>query len=184
MPEKEAGSQDVVPSVHTQGAQTYIEQVLAMHETIPYFAIPRSPQDLQRVNSTASLPPEFIELAATAISLTEDLRRGTSDANRVRDLMDFATAYAPLADRLEATAKFLQYSINLARSLAGREALATYELAKRLIKNPAMSGLTPYVDNMRLALGVRARIVKARAARRRAAAAESPDAVEPEPSEP
>jgi hypothetical protein len=180
MPEKEPRSEYAVRSQHTRGAQMHIDQVVAMRDTIPYFAIPESPKDLLRVNSTASLPPEFIELTTVASIFSEDLRRVSSDPNRVRDLMDFADAYAPLAAEFEVAAKFLRYSINRARSIAGREALMTYELAKRLCKNPANGELLPHVEDMRRALGVRARTLKARAARRRmAAAAESPEPSEP-----
>jgi hypothetical protein len=52
-----------------------------------------------------------------------------------------------------------------------REALATYSLAKSLVRQPAMSDLIPHVEDMRRALGVQARLAKGRAARRKAAAA-------------
>jgi len=159
------------PSVHTVAAQTRIQDVRAMREAIPEFTVPASKAEAKRVVSAASVPAEFVELAITALTNSPDLRRQTSNPNRARDRMDYADAYSPLADELEATAQFLRHSIRVARNEAGSDALATYELAKRLMSRPELGELVAYVADMRRALGVQARLAKGKAARRKAAAA-------------
>jgi hypothetical protein len=167
---KEAASPPAEPSVHTVAAQARIQELRAMREAIPEFRIPDSKAEARRIVANASVPPEFVELAATAITLSPDLRRETSDPNRVRDRMDYADAYSPLADQFEAAAKFLRHSIRVARGEAGSDALATYALAKHVSRRPEQGELKLQVHDMERALGVRARLARGRAARKKAAA--------------
>ena len=183
----QTSSTPAVPaSIHMETAQTRIDEIRAMRTVIPNFTVPGTKADEQRVHATASLPPEFVELAASAIANSGDLRRENTDPNRARDLLDYADAYGPVADELESTAHFLRHSIKVARSEAGSEALATYALAKVLVRRPAMGDLVPRVEDMRRALGVQARLAKGRAARRKAAAAagEKKDGAVPAPAPP
>jgi hypothetical protein len=72
---------------------------------------------------------------------------------QVRDLVAYADAFAPLADELEAAAKFVRFSTVSARNAAGAEALTTYSLAVRLSKRPATAYLAQAAADMRRALG-------------------------------
>jgi len=105
------------------------------------------------------------------------VRAESRTPEEVRDLVAYADAYSPLADELEALAKFIRYSAMTARNEAGAEALTTYALAVRLSKRPETAYLAPYVADMRRALGrtpspeVRARNAAARAAKAAARAA-------------
>jgi len=158
-----------------------------MRSTIPNFVVPVSRTEERRVVAAASVSPEFVKLMATAISTSPDLERKTSNPNRVRDLMEYADAYAALADEFEVAARFLRYSIRLARSQAAGEALSAYALAKHLATQPATGELAPYVAEMGRVLGVRARLTNGRLARKKAAAAgaaEKKDGVEPVPTQP
>jgi len=159
------------PSVHTAAAQARIRDIRSMRDAIPEFVVPASKTEGRRVVTAASVPVEFVELAITALTNVPDVRRATSNPNRARDRMDYADAYSPLADELEATAQFLRHSIRVARNEAGSDALATYELAKRLMTRPGLTELVEYVADMRRALGIQAAQAKAKAARRKAAAA-------------
>lgn len=169
--DKDISTAAAEPSVHTVAAQARIQDVRAMRETIPEFAVPGSKAEATRIVRAASVPPEFVELAITALAHSPDLRRETSNPNRARDRMDYADAYSPLVDELEATAQFLRHSIRVARNEAGSDALATYALAKHLMTRPELGELVEYVADMRRALGVQARLAKGKAARRKAAAA-------------
>jgi hypothetical protein len=171
--EVKAVSTEAGPSAHTAAAQSRILEVRAMREIIPNFIDSGTKTDAQRIISSSAVPPEFIEIVAAAIGNEPDLRRETVDTNRVRDLMDYAQAYGPVADEFEAMAHFLRHSINVARSTAGNEALSTYALAKHLVRRPAMARLVPYVADMSRALGARARMAKIRAAARKQAAGEA-----------
>jgi hypothetical protein len=66
--------------------------------------------------------------------------------------MDFADAFDPLADELEAMALFVRFSVRTARNKAGSIALTTYALAKRLARRPETAHLAPHVEDMRIAL--------------------------------
>jgi len=106
------------------------------------------------LNGVASIPAAFIELTNVAIANQTALVRaeGRTPA-QVRDMLAYADAYAPLADELEALAKFVRHSTALVRNAAGAEALTTYSLAQRLAKQPGNGALVPYVADMRRALG-------------------------------
>jgi hypothetical protein len=134
-----------------------------MRQRIPNFVIPESSNAGRRLASVASLPRQFIELAAVAVKNSAMLVRGSgADPVQLRDLISFAEAYAPLADELEALAHFIRHSVALAKNKAGNDALTTYALAKRLAKRPETADLAPHVDDMRNALGARARQAKSR----------------------
>ncbi len=150
---------------HTREAQVRIDELRAMRQRIPHFKIPAGKGSFHRLVSAASLPPEFIELTAVAVTNSRPLvREGGADPLLTRDLMKFAEAYDPLADELEALAHFVRHSTTAARNRAGRDALVTYALAKRLARLPETTGLAPYVDDMRRALGNRIRKPKAKRA--------------------
>ena len=148
---------------HTDGAQACVEDIRAMRQRIPNFVIPESKDAGRRLASVASLPQQFIELAAVAVKNSATLvRGGGADPVQLRDLMNFAEAYAPVADELEALAHFIRHSVALARNKAGNDALTTYALAQRLAKRPETADLAPHVDDMRNALGARVRKAKSR----------------------
>jgi hypothetical protein len=150
---------------HTDGAQACVEDIRAMRQRIPNFVIPESKNAGRRLASVASLPQQFIELAAVAVKNSPTLVRGSgADPVQLRELMSFAEAYAPVADELEALAHFIRHSVALARNKAGNDALTTYALAQRLAKRPETADLAPHVDDMRNALGARIRKAKSRKA--------------------
>lgn len=149
------------PTTYTDAAQVLIDQTRAMRQQVPNFAIPLSKGDSRRLNSAASVPPEFVELTNVAVKNSAPLVRGDSmDSAQSRDLLSFADAFGPFADELEALAQFVRHSIKVAKNKAGSDALTTYALAKRLAKRPETADLVPHVDDMRRALG---RVPKAKA---------------------
>jgi hypothetical protein len=144
------------PLSHTAAVQVLITEIRATRQRIPNFTVPDSLREKQSVATVASIPPQFVERAAVAISNTPSLaRQGAADPERIRDLMSFAAAYASYADELEAMASFVRHSMAAARQEAVREALTAYALAQRLAKIHATADLAPYVADMRDALGNR-----------------------------
>jgi hypothetical protein len=156
-------TQSEVPQIsHTDAAQALIEQVRAMRQQIPNF-VPVSKAEVKRLNSAASLPPAFIELAVAVVKNSATLVRGGGpDPVQTRDRMSFAEAYLPLAHELETLAEFVRQSCIVAKNKAGSDALTTYALARRLARRPETVDLAPHVVEMRLALGSRARGRKAK----------------------
>jgi hypothetical protein len=146
-----SAKQDVTS--YADDAFALINEVRAMRDRIPNFAIP-SRGDGRRLAPAASVPPEFIELTAVAITTSKPLKRGGAmEPDRSRDAMRFASAYHPLAEELEAMAHFVRHTITAVMNEVGSDALATYALAKRLAKRPATADLLPHVEHMRRALG-------------------------------
>ncbi len=148
-----AETTDVPMASYTATAQERIEELRRWREQIPRFAIPSTSDATQRLSNAASVPPEFIELTSIATANHAPLVRGNSRTpEQVRDLVSYSDAIGPLADELEALAKFIRYSAATARNAAGREALTTYALASRLAKQPETAYLAPYAEDMRRAL--------------------------------
>ena len=142
------------PISHNDNAQALIEQVRAMRERIPNFVVPKSKDERQRLSQAASVPPEFVELTAVAVTNSQALVRGEgADPAQARDQMSYGEAYLPLADELEALGHFIRHSVTAAKNRAGSDALTTYALAKRLAKRPETADLAPHVADMRRALG-------------------------------
>jgi hypothetical protein len=176
---------------YTATAQERIQELRRWREQIPHFAIPATADATKRLSNAASVPPEFIELTSIATANHKPLVRGDSRTpEQVRDLVSYSDAIGPLADELEALAKFVRYSAASARNAAGREALTTYALALRLAKHPETAFLAPYAEDMRRALGrarksspeTQARKAAARAAKAAAKAGTAPQTdLKPQP---
>jgi hypothetical protein len=144
---------NVTPNGHTEAAQARLQELRQSRELIPHFALPVSAKETARLLSAASVSPQFVEASASAMMNERALERPSVTPAEMRDLMAYADAYGPLADEYEAMGQFLRHSINAARNVAGSEALATYNNAKRLAKIPRYAGLAVYVADMRNALG-------------------------------
>jgi hypothetical protein len=139
---------------HAETAQERVLELRRWREQIPHFIIPETPDATVRLTSAASVPVAFIELTNVTVANQPVLVRaeGLTPA-QIRDLLDYAEAYGPLPDELEALAKFIRHSTAFARNTAGAEALTTYALAQRLAKRPGNGALVPYVADMRRVLG-------------------------------
>ena len=160
------------PTSHTTAAQSLIERIRAMREEVPNFVFPTSKDERKRLSRAASVPPEFVELTAVAVTNSKALvRGGGADPAQTRNQMNMGDAFLPVADELEALALFIRHSAMAAKNKAGSDALTTYELAKRLAKHPETADLAPHVADMRRALN-----------RGRAKAAKSKTAPTPTPS--
>ncbi|SRR5216684_287442 len=152
-------------TTHVDAAQALVADVRAMRARVPDLVIPDSPNATQKLVSAATVPPQFIELTAVAVTNSEPLvRKGAADPARLRDLLNYAEAFEPFADELEALAQFVRHSVVTARHKAGSEALTTYAIAQRLAKLPETADLAPHVADMRRALGKRGRNGKAKTA--------------------
>jgi hypothetical protein len=150
---------------YMEGAVALIDDIRALKDRVPKFVIPGSKKAGREIASAASVPPQFVDLAALAIRNHEELTRGGSfGLPQIRDRVSYAEAYGPVADELEAMASFVRHSVRTAQNEAGSTALTTYALAKRLAKRPETAALAPHVEDMRLALGRRGRKAKAKPA--------------------
>ncbi len=151
--EKDTVVSDVTQNPHFEAAQERLREVRKAREVIPNFILPVSGKETVRLNSAASVSPQFVESSISAMTNEKALERPQVTPGEMHDLMAYADAYGPLADEYEAMGQFLRHSVNAARNRAGSEALATYNNAKRLATIPRYAGLAPYVADMRRALG-------------------------------
>ena len=143
---------------YTDSAQALIDKIQALKQEIPNFVVPPSSKENNRLTSAASVPTEFVEMTLTATQNSTHLALGgTMDSAQVRDLIQFADAYAPVVAQLQALTSFLKHSVVLARNKAGRQALTTYSLAQRLSKQPEASYLAPIAEAMKHSLGQKGR---------------------------
>ena len=138
---------------HVEMAQARLQELRQSRALIPNFVLPLSAKETQKLNSAASVPPQFFEAGASAMANERVLQRPDVTPEELRDLMAYAEAYGPLVDEYEAMGQFLRHSVIAARNRAGSETLATYNNAKRLAKIPRYAGLAVYVADMRRTLG-------------------------------
>jgi hypothetical protein len=75
--------------------------------------------------------------------------------DEIRDRMDYASAYGPVPDELDAFSTALRHSVMTALSEAGRAALTVYEVAKRESKRPESADLRPHVADLKRLLSGR-----------------------------
>jgi len=150
---------------YADSALARVEDIRAWREKIPNLVIPETKGARKRLVNAASVPKEFVELATIAVKTKPVLVRSSGqDLAQDKDLSDFADAYGPVADELEALASFVRHSVTLARNKVGSEALTTYILAQRLSKRPETADLLPHVEDMAKALGKRSRKAKSQPA--------------------
>jgi len=150
---------------YADSALARVEDIRAWREKIPNLVIPETKSARKRLVNAASVPKEFVELATIAVKTKPVLVRSSGqDLAQDKDLSDFADAYGPVADELEALASFVRHSVTLAKNKVGSEALTTYILAQRLSKRPETADLLPHVEDMAKALGKRSRKAKSQPA--------------------
>jgi hypothetical protein len=147
-------------------AHALLGKVAALRQELPTFPFPVVPGTRQRMNTMKQIPPEFMEQSNVAIKTRPELKRGEVDPDELRNILQSALAYEPVADALEALAAELRTNTDTARHKAGTEALITYSVAQRLAKRPEYSDLVPIVQAMRRALRIPARLRKARKAKK------------------
>ena len=140
---------------HNEAVQAFIQKVRALRQEIPNLVLRSTPDETKRLNSAASVPPEFIHLAASAVENTPLLAlNGSEDPNVARDLVSYAQAYTALAEEVEALGKTLRNSIATAKNRAGRFALNAYAISARLATQPENADtLLPIAESLRRTLG-------------------------------
>lgn len=170
--ETTVGSLDTTPNPYVDTAQTLLQTVRSMRDQIPRFVIPESRKAASRLSAVASVPREFVELTAVAMTNQKTLVRGDgATPAEMRDMVGYADAFDPLADELEAMAQFVRFSAMVARNTAGSEALMVYAVAQRLAKRRENADLVPHVADMRRALGRVRKLSPEAAAKKEAAKA-------------
>jgi len=135
-----------------------IDDMLAL---IPSF-VESHPDTNAFVRTHQNVPLQFIATAVAAVEANPELQGGTFDATEARDALQFIDAFRPMADRLNAAAKNLTFSINSRKANAGTGALEVYAIAKRVALNPLSTTVASHVGNLKRDLGRRGGVRKKR----------------------
>lgn len=140
------------PASRTEDAQAMLDRIEAWRKEIPTFSFPL-PQGDRRVQSAARVVPhELLEQTVIAVKTIDVLARGNANPDELRDLVQYAVAFGPVADAIVRLAAEMQHSVDTARSKAGAHALVTFNLADRLSMLPGNEHLVPIVADMRRTL--------------------------------
>jgi hypothetical protein len=139
-------------SVQSEAALALVEEIRALRQKIPNIVvIPAIRGERQQLAGAASVPADFVENTPVLAG------KGTIVPAEAREQMEFAEAFGPVADEVEALMNFIRHLVTAARNKAGNDALTTYAHAKRLARRPEHADLVPHVADMRRALGPKGR---------------------------
>jgi hypothetical protein len=127
-----------------------IDDMLA---SIPSF-VASHPSTTAFVRSHQNVPVEFIATAIAAVEANPELQgTGNFDVTEARDALQFIDAFRPMADRLNAAAQDVTFSIDSRRANVSNGALQIYAIAKGVARNPLSTTVASHVGNLRRDLG-------------------------------
>jgi hypothetical protein len=154
VPADPAPAQTPTVTHYEQIAENLAKAIDDMLALIPTF-VEAHPDTTAFVNRHQSVPLQFIATAVAAVQQNPELQGGTFDATEARDTLQFIDAFRPIADRLTAAAKNLNFSIRSRKANAGNGALEVYAIAKRVALNPLSTTVASHVGNLKRDLGRR-----------------------------
>jgi hypothetical protein len=142
------------PLLRAGEAQTLIETIAELEESIPFFTMPPVGYKSGPLNALTGIPDAVVRAAAVAAENDPVLRSVMQHSpNELRDLLDYAASYEGVAARIEALARGARHALDLQRARAGEETLQIYRAAQTLIRFGRCPHLVPHVRQMREALG-------------------------------
>jgi len=141
------------PTHYEQVAQDLSKVIDEMLALIPTFVEPH-PTTKVFVNSHQSVSNEFIASTIAAVEASPELQSlNRFDVKEARDILQFISAFRPMMDKLTATAKNLQFTINSRRANIGNDALRVYGVAKQVARDPQSNLLSDHVTFLKRDLG-------------------------------
>lgn len=112
---------------------------------------PHDVRQIRRVAAAAKFANDLLPPTITAVTVPP-APQGLFNVEAALASLDYRDQLRPLAQRLRALVRALEYSIHTKLSTSAEEALQTYHWAKRAERGPNGPALAPYVDAMRLAV--------------------------------
>ena len=138
---------------YAQVAQDLSDAIDEMLSLIPSFVVAHSTTKTF-VNSHQSFSNDFLETAIAAVEANPQLQGVVNfDVVEARDVLQFISAFRPMMDKLTATAKNLQFTINSRRANIGNDALRVYGVAKQVARDPQSNLLSDHVTFLKRDLG-------------------------------
>jgi len=124
-----------------------------MLTAMPNF-VPLHPSTKGFVRSQKSVSDDFLISVIAAVEGNPDLQAlNKFNVAEARDALQFKDAFRPMADKLNAAAKDVEFSINLRRANVVGPALQMYDLTKGLARSPVGTLAAAHADNLRRDLG-------------------------------
>jgi len=123
-----------------------LDQLVAL---IPDYTQP-DPERVPKVSANARFAGELIMPTITAVSNYEPLRQhNLFNVDGGRHALVFRDQFRPLALRMEAVTRAIDFTIDSKLAHAAMETLQTYQWSKRHAEAPEGAALRPYVAEMR-----------------------------------
>jgi hypothetical protein len=125
----------------------------AINETVAQ--IPGYNDDLSGIRKDLRRPVSsiFVGLTVAAVEASSELQGVNQlDTTECRDTLQFAEAVQPMKDLLIGVARRLGLLLRVKEVKAGRGALVTYNIAKRIVKNLNNTHLVVHVENLKAEL--------------------------------
>ena len=130
--------------------EALVEQIRAFMPQIPgYVQLPVSTVQARR--TAASLKPQFVEAALSAIDASTCLRGavGVSSAEELRADAEDASRWNALGDVLRELLKGIDEAVLTRRYRVGLKSLQAYSIARQLVRHPDESNLLPHLAAMK-----------------------------------
>ncbi len=127
-----------------------LDELLAL---IPNF-VESHPARRGFVRTHQSVPEAFIATTIAAVEAIPELQgTGCFDAQNARDDLQFIGAFRSVADKMQASATNLQFTIDARRAEMNNGALQMYVIVKSVARNPLSTTAAAYLANLKRDLG-------------------------------
>jgi hypothetical protein len=129
-------------------ARQLLELVLKMESLIPDFE-PHDKREIARVAASARFAHELIAPTVTVVTAVPSVPQDLFDVVQAQDALAIRDQLRPIAQRLAAFARGLEFTIDTKLATAGEGALQTYHWVNRASRGPTGAVLQPYLEELR-----------------------------------
>jgi hypothetical protein len=129
-------------------ASQLTEIVAKMESLIPDFE-PHDKRESKRVAASAKFAHELIAPTVTIVTVVPSVPQDLFNVALAKDALAIRDQLRPIAQRLAAFARGLEFTIDSKLAAAGEGALQTYHWVNRASRGPNGAVLQPYLEEMR-----------------------------------
>ncbi len=129
-------------------ASQLLDLVTQMEGLVPDFE-PHDKREIARVAAGAKFDHELIAPTVTLVTSVPSVPQDLFKVAQAQEALQFRDQLRPIAQRLAAFARGLEFTINTKLFGSGEDALQPYHWVKRAAKGPNGAVLQPYLDEMR-----------------------------------
>lgn len=162
-------------------AGQFMSALDALTATLPKLEVEHG-STVNTVNGHLNIPNAFLGSSIAAVEQTPELQGlQTLDIAEGHDALQFIEAFRPVADKVNALARSLEFTMSFRKSALAVDALRVYDLAKSVARNPRNAAIVAHVKTMKRDLnrvGPKKSTLKRKAAQAAAEAAKAKAASE------